>query len=136
VTATLARLEGNAAAALERLGYRLLAVEIEVDAGRARVEVRRHDGYMLTLDIRHGAGTITRERLRRETVAVGRRGDRFLADRLSTEFLGRTRIRGDVQASLRAFAVAISDNTLTAKSLRATGSRIIEPWRRKHVTSG
>lgn len=107
---TPARINTHAAAALHRAGYRLLAVEIDVDAGRARVEVRRHDGYTLTLDVRHGAGTITREMMRRETVAVGRRGDRFLAARLSMHFLGRTRVIGGVRAALRAFADTIGDN--------------------------
>ena len=115
----LARIEATTAAALDRMGYRLLAVEIDVDAGRARVEVRRHDGYTLTLDVRHGAGTITREMLHRETVAVGRRGDRFLADRLSMRFLGRTRVMGGARAALRAFATTIDDNTTTARRLNA-----------------
>ena len=115
----LARIEATAAAALDRMGYRLLAVEIDVDAARARVEVRRHDGYTLTLDVRHGAGTITREMLRRETVAVGRRGDRFLAERLSMRFLGRTRVSGGARAALRAFADTIDDNTHTARRLNA-----------------
>ena len=112
------RFNSGIAAALERTGYRLLAVEIDVDAGWARVEVRRHDGYTLTLDIRHGTGTITREMLRRETVAVGRRGDRLLADRLSMKFLGRTRVIGGARAALRAFADTISDNA-TASRLNA-----------------
>jgi hypothetical protein len=108
----LARIEAHAATALDRMGYRLLAVEIDLDAGRARVEVRRHDGYTLTLDVRHGAGSITREMLLRETVAVGRRGDRFLADRLSMKFLGRTRVIGGARAALRAFVDTIGDNAV------------------------
>jgi hypothetical protein len=108
--AALDRIEANATAAIERMGYRLLAVEIDVDAGQARMEVRRHDGYTLTLDVRHGAGTITREMLRRETVAVGRRGDRFRADRLSMQLLGRTRVSGGAPAALRAFVDTICDN--------------------------
>ena len=83
------------------------------------MEVRRHDGYTLTLDVRHGAGSITREMLRRETAAVGRRGDRFLAERLSMQFLGRTRVIGGAQAALRAFADTIGDNTATASRLSA-----------------
>jgi hypothetical protein len=109
----------NAATVLDRLGYRLLDVEIDVDAGRARVEVRRHDGYTLTLDLRHGAGTITREMLRRETVVVGRRSDRFRADRLSMQFLGRIRVSGDARAALQAFANTIDDNPATAHRLNA-----------------
>ena len=106
------------AVTLDRMGYRLLAVEIDAAVGRARIEVRRHDGYTLTLDIRPNASSITREMLRRETVAVGRRGDRFLADRLSMQFLGRTRVDG-AQAALRAFADTISANTTSATRLDA-----------------
>jgi hypothetical protein len=116
---SLACIEARAATALNRMGYRLLAVEIDLDAGRARVEVRRHDGYTLTLDVRNGAGSITREMLLRETVAVGRRGDRFLADRLSMKFLGRTRVIGGARAALRTFADTIGDNATTASRLSA-----------------
>lgn len=119
----LARIEANVVAALERIGYRLLAAEIDVDAGRARVEVRRHDGYTLTLDVRNGAGTITREMQRCETVAVGRRGDRFRADRLSMEFLGRARVAG-ARAALRAFADMIGDNVTTASRLNVGDMRV------------
>jgi hypothetical protein len=119
---SLACIEARAATALNRMGYRLLAVEIDLAAGRARVEVRRHDGYTLTLDVRHGAGSITREMLLRETVAVGRRGDRFLADRLSMKFLGRTRVIGGARAALRAFADVIGDNATTASRLSARGA--------------
>ena len=100
------------------MGYRLLAVEIDAAVGLLRIEVRRHDGYTLTLDIRPSANTITREMLRRETVAVGRRSDRFLADRLSMQFLGRTRVNG-ARAALRAFADTISANTTSATRLDA-----------------
>lgn len=96
--------------AIESVGYRILAVEIDTDLGRARVEVRRHDGYTLTLDVRNGAGTITRERLRAESVAVGRRGDRFRADRIHMEFLGRTHVAGGARSALRAFADVIGEN--------------------------
>ena len=103
---------------LDRMGYRLLAVEIDAAVGLARIEVRRHDGYTLTLDIRPSTNTITREMLRRETVAVGRRGDRFLADRISMQFLGRTRVNG-ARAALRAFADTINANATSATTLDA-----------------
>lgn len=106
----LARTSDLLDAALSRVGFRLLAVEIDLTAGRARVEVKRHDGYMLTLDVRNGAGSITRERQRETVVAVGRRGDRFLANRLLMEFLGRTRVVG-ARAALRCFADFIADNS-------------------------
>lgn len=118
-SSALARLEANIAAALDRMGYRLLAVEIDVDAAQARMEVRRHDGYTLTLDVRRGVGTITREMLRRETVAVGRRGDRSCVDRLSMQFLGRTRVRDGAQAALHSFADMISANAPTTSRIVA-----------------
>lgn len=97
--------------AIERIGYRLLAVEIDTESGQCRVEVRRHDGYTLTLDVRNGAGTITRERVRFEPIAVGRRGDRFLTDRMHMEFLGRERVIGGARSALRAFANVIGENS-------------------------
>ena len=118
-TATLPRSARLAAAALELLGYRLLAVEIDVDAGRARVEVKRHDGYMLTLDVRGGAGTITREWVRERVETVGRRGDRFRARTLHTEFLGRTRVCDGPRSALRSFANAIGDNSAIASRIDA-----------------
>lgn len=129
IDVALARIEADAAVALERVGYRLLAVEVDVGAGRARVEVRRHDGYALTLDVRHGAGTITREMMRHETGAVGRRGDRFIVERLSMRFLGRTRVIGARQA-MRAFAETIGDNAAAVSNLDssdATGALLALP---------
>jgi hypothetical protein len=115
----LSKARDRAEAVLERMGYQLLAVEIDGGVKQARMEVRRHDGYTLTLDVRHGTGTITRERLRRETIATGRRGNRFLADRLAMQFLGRTRVPGDAQTALRAFADMINDNATAARAINA-----------------
>lgn len=100
-----------AESAIERIGYRLLAADLDLESGRARVEVRRHDGYTLTLDVRNGAGTITREMARVDVVAVGRHGDRFRADRMRVEFLGRSHIAGGARTALRAFADMIGDNS-------------------------
>lgn len=105
-------------AALGHMGYRLLDVEINADAGR--VEVRRHDGYTLTLDVRHSVSTITREMLQHDVVAVGRRGERFLAERLSMRFLGRTRVVGETRTALHAFAETISENAATAPCMNGT----------------
>jgi hypothetical protein len=114
-----ARVAARAESAIESIGYRLLAVEIDTELGRARVEVRRQDGYTLTLDVRNGVGTITRERARVESIAVGRRGDRFLADRIRMEFLGRSRVIGGARAALRAFANVIAENSSSAGQLAA-----------------
>ena len=69
--------------------------------------------------------------MRRETIAVGRRGDRFIADRISMRFLGRTRVIGGAQA-LRTFAEMIGDNATTAiarpplRNLRASFGSFLE----------
>lgn len=110
-TPAYTRVTTQVASAIESIGFRLLAIEIDTELGRARVEVRRQDGYTLTLDVRNGGGTITREWVRTDTVAVGRRGDRFLADRIRMEFLGRLRVTGGVRAALRTFADMIGDNS-------------------------
>lgn len=62
--------------ALERLGFQLLAVDLDLDAGTVRVEAKRFDGYLLTLDWRNGAGSITREWVRGEVIAVSVPGAR------------------------------------------------------------
>lgn len=95
----------------------MLAVEIDIEAGRARVEVRRrHDGYTLTLDVRNGVGSITREMMQFDVVAVGRRGDRFMAERCSMRFLGRTRLVGGARSALRSFAGMIGDNAAVVEA--------------------
>jgi hypothetical protein len=116
---TLTRTARLAEAALEQLGFQLLAVEIDVDAKRARVEVKRHDGYSLTLDVRDGSGSITREWVRERAEMVGRRGDRFRARTLRTEFLGRTRVHDGARSALRVFANLIGDNAANQSRIDA-----------------
>lgn len=94
--------------ALERLGWCLTNAEINNHLGTARVELRRGD-LLVTLDARNHRATITRERVHTTTEVLGRRGDRYRADRLHTEFLGRTRYDSTQQA-LQALALYVEDN--------------------------
>jgi hypothetical protein len=125
VDAQLAHTAARTSAALEGIGYRLLNVEIDLEQRHARVEVRRHDGYSLTLDVRNGSGTITRERARFETIAVGRRGDRFLADRMRMEFCGRSYVTGGARAALWAFANVIGDNAPAGRLAARNAVRLL-----------
>ena len=101
--------------ALERLGWSLLAAEVDVDAQVARVELRRGD-LLVTLDARNGAATITRERVRTTTERTGRRGDAYRAERMHVEFLGRSRHEG-VRSAMRSLANYVEDNASTPKAL-------------------
>lgn len=98
-----------AGAALAAIGWDLRAVEIDLVAETARVEVARADGLTVTFDARHGKATVTREMAERYEVAVGRRGDRARVERVGMRFLGRERIPG-MRAGLRWFADYLGDN--------------------------
>lgn len=93
---------------LERAGWQVLAVEIDISRETARIELRRGD-LQVTFDARNGRASTTRERVRRETVLVGRRGDRFRAERIAMEFVGRTR-HEDARSGLHWLAQYVADN--------------------------
>lgn len=100
------------ACALERMGWQMLAVDVDMVAETARIEVKRRDGLLVTLDARIGSASITREMMRTETTIVGRRGDRFLAERLRYEFLGRQRYTG-VRSATRGLCYYLAENATT-----------------------
>jgi hypothetical protein len=93
---------------LERLGWDLVAADINVPAGTARIELRR-GALAVTFDARNGHASTTREIIEVVHVPTGRRGDRFIADRLHTRFIGRTAHEGP-RAGLRFLAHYIADN--------------------------
>lgn len=97
---------------LERLGWSIASAEVNLVAGTARIELRRADGLLVTLDARNGNVSITRERVRVEVEVTGRRGDRCRSEVLRTEFLGRTRHEG-IRSGLRALASYVEDNATT-----------------------
>lgn len=93
---------------LQRLGWRIVSAELDLARETARIELRRDD-LVVTFDARNGRASVTRERLRVVTVAVGRRGDRFLAEQIRMEFVGRTKLLG-ARSGLRWLAHYIADN--------------------------
>lgn len=108
--------------ALSLLGWELADVDIDAERGNARMELKRGDGLVVTFAADHGRASTTRERIERRQVAVGRRGDRFIAERVSTRFVGRTRHEG-VRSGLRWVAGYIADNSNGA--LLPAGARAI-----------
>lgn len=110
------------AVGLERSGWKLVACEIDLVRGRARIEVESFDGLVVTLDAEAHRASITRERIRYETVLVGRRGDRMPWPRVRMEFIGRQRYEGP-RAALRGLCNYLEDNapiaTLPRYSVRA-----------------
>lgn len=102
-----------ASRALERLGWELCFVDLDLVAERGRVQVKRFDGVLVTLDAdkRLGRASLTRERVvtRRDTFRPDARGPSVPVDRCTTEFIGRTKYDG-VRSAARALADYIGDN--------------------------
>jgi hypothetical protein len=95
--------------ALIRIGWELLDLDIHLDSGRARIEVRRRDGLtaLLTVD------AIGRAHIERSSTRMEWRRERGLQmERPVTQFLGRTRYEGPRQA-LRALAEYLAENAPT-----------------------
>lgn len=101
-------------AGLARLGWSISSIEVDAIAETAHIELRR-GGRLVTFDVRNGSATTTRETVEAESVAVGRRGDRFRADRLRMRLLGRDRHDG-LRSGLRALCAYIEHNS-QAKTL-------------------
>ncbi len=99
---------GRARLALACSGWELKSVEIDMVGRAARIEVSR-GGRHVTLDVRQGKASVSRESWDLEQAPVGRRGDRFVAVRLAPRFLGRERF-DSAQAALRYFADYIDGN--------------------------
>lgn len=103
---------------LERLGWSLSSAEVNLVANTARVELRRTDGLLVTLDARNGRASITRERVRVETELRGRKSDRYRAEFIRVEFIGRTRYDG-IRSAMRSLCNYVEDNAV-APALRFT----------------
>lgn len=76
-------------AQLQRAGWELRDLHVNTHVGRLRVELRRHDGLLLTLDVNPLRGTLTRQRCEHVQERTGRRGDRSVISVLRLRFLGR-----------------------------------------------
>lgn len=94
---------------LERMGWMLLAAEIDLAADTLRIELRCGE-RLVTIDARKGRATCTREIVRHVQTRIGRRGDVTVVDRLHVDFLGRTTFEGPRHA-MRWLADYIADNS-------------------------
>lgn len=97
----------------ERLGWRLISVEVDEPRQVARVQAMRHDGVRLTLDVRGGRAIVERERQEVRESRRGRRGDVYRAAELHSVFLGRQRFDSAAEA-VRAFALYLMNNGSSA----------------------
>lgn len=81
-------------------------------AGTARIELRA-GALLVTFDARNGRATVTREAIVRDVALVGRRGDRFRAETIRAEFIGRSKHQS-IREGLRALSDYVSDNAPAA----------------------
>jgi hypothetical protein len=94
---------------LERGGWRINAIDLDLHHSTARVEVARIDGLQVTLDARNGRASITREMLKPEAPKTQR--NRYSSG-LTTQFLGRTCAEGP-RHGLKILCDYIADNATT-----------------------
>lgn len=97
-------------AALGQLGWECVQADVDLRAMKARLCLQHHSGRIVTLDADgSGRASVTREQQEWRTEHTGRRGDRFLADRLGVAFLGRSRYPG-IRSAMRGLADYLADN--------------------------
>lgn len=97
------------AAGLSRLGWEVRSVEIDMIAETARIELK-NQSLLVTFDARNGKATTTRETIGVRRALAGRRGDRFIAERLHVSLIGRHRHEG-VRSGLRWLAGYVEQNS-------------------------
>lgn len=98
------------ASALGSIGWELRRLDIDASTGEAVITVRHHALLVTLYADRLGRASVERENLVTRTELVGRRGDRFPAECLGTEFVGRQRFEG-VRSAMRGLADYIADNS-------------------------
>lgn len=96
---------------LHRIGWELVAVEIDLDSEACRIELKSGDTHVL-FDARSGAASITRELHERVQETVGRRGDRMPVTVIRPRLVGRLRCSG-LRSGLRALSHYVADNSTT-----------------------
>lgn len=109
--------------AFEQLGWQLQAVELNMETGAAKIELKRFDGRLLTL-VRDSIGrsSITSEYLEAEHGHVGyRRGDRIPWTSSTYRLLSRAKFGPEIglRSVLRLFANYVGDNALHGDRLLA-----------------
>lgn len=95
---------------LERIGWRLVHLDLDLSQETGCMAIRRESLEVTLAADNLGRGSITRELVERVTHVIGRRGDRFRAERFRTTFLGRTRVAG-LRSGLRVLCNYIADNS-------------------------
>jgi hypothetical protein len=98
---------------LESAGWKIRCFEMNMATERAKIELARADGRIVTFLARNGSAVIERFAESREMVSVGRKGDRFITDRLRVDFLGRQSFTC-ARPGLRALCSYIADNSMRA----------------------
>ena len=97
------------ACGLERHGWSVRNVDIDLVAGRAVVELHRFDGRWVYLDARTDGSTCVERWQRRATVTRYRGGPQ--CDSFEDQFLGRSRAEGP-RAGLRTLCNYLADNPM------------------------
>lgn len=96
-------------ALLESIGWEILNFEVNTCEKTVRLELRS-GSRLVTYDYRNGRSSVVRETQEKRTEKCGRKGDRFLAETVSTRFLGRDRFPG-MRSGFRYLSHYIQDNT-------------------------
>lgn len=97
-------------ATLERAGWTVASLEIDLAAGYAKVDLRGFNNRLVTFFADgHDRASLTVDLVGRETVSVGRRGDRARVERVTSTMLGRQRFYG-VRVGIRGLCNYLADN--------------------------
>lgn len=102
--------ERRLAVTLERAGWTILNLEMNLSAGVAKIDLRGFNNRLVTFYADgHNRASLTVDIAGCETVAVGRRGDRARVERLTTALLSRQRFEG-ARSGLRGLCNYLADN--------------------------
>lgn len=99
----------NLAVSLSHAGWELKVLDIDFPCGKARVTIQSGN-LLVTLDMDRGRFSVSRELIEWSQKAVGRRGDRFIAEQVSTRFMGRRKFQTS-QKAVKFFCDYAQDNT-------------------------
>ena len=102
--------ERRLAIGLERAGWTILSLELNLAAGYAKIDLRGFNNKLVTFFAdRHDRASLTVDLVGRETVAVGRRGDRARVERVVSTMLGRQHFYG-ARVGIRGLCNYLTDN--------------------------
>lgn len=93
---------------LDRIGWELRSIEVNVATRHARVEVRRAE-TIVTLDASDRSASVTRERQRVRAETIGPHWNRTRVERLGHELVGRSK-HGTFAEGLASLATYMVDN--------------------------